>query len=497
MIRSMNCAACHELDGSSSSQPGPAGPSAPDFAALPAEAAGCLSKSAIAGLPNFQLQASEREQLVNLLRNRSDLEQARSPEEEVIVQMSQHQCTSCHARDGVGEPAPATLAMFVGADDLGEEGRVPPTLHDVGGKLKEAALGHAIAHGQDYRPSVRARMPAFGEVDQQLSRQLTAAFKAIDTAPKLRAAPNFSAEDAKLGQRLTGTQGGLACIACHGANGNPSVGVQGPSLSEMAERLEYDWYAHWMADPTKVRPGTRMLNVFGSGRSPIADVHGGDAAQQIDAIWQYLSLGESMPLPAGLVPEAGAYALIPTDQPLYFGTFYRDASARVMAVGFPERVSVAFDMYNVRLFEAWRGDFMDARGTWDGRAGQLESAAGSDILQLPSPLVMYAGQGVPETGRGLYQMIGHDRDAQGHPTFRYRLNEGNVEIAESIRPQLAEGGARLVRSVELRAPLPVAELVLRTIEPGQPNQVRLVPVDWEFDPDTQTLVFNYEEELQW
>lgn len=33
------------------------------------------------------------------------------------------------------------------------------------------------------------------------------------------------------------------------------------------------------------------------GKSPLADVLGGDADQQLDALWQYLRLGSKMPPP--------------------------------------------------------------------------------------------------------------------------------------------------------------------------------------------------------
>lgn len=483
------CASCHDAGAGVPD-------SAPTLAELRAESAGCLSSDPAAPAIDYGFDADQRELLVNLLRNRSGLAQPRDAHSEIFVQMNQHQCTACHARDGVGAPSDAVLASFVGADDLGDEGRVPPTLHDVGAKLTEGALGHSIAHGLEYRPSVKARMPAFRDVDQQLSWSLTELLKEVDSVDAPREAPSFEAEDAKLGHRLSGTQGGLACIACHGAGGHPSVGVQGPSLSAMAERLEYDWYARWMENPPAMRPGTRMLNVFGSGQSPITDVHGGDAAAQIDSIWQYLSLGESMPLPAGLVADRSSYELTPIERPVYFGTFYRDASARVMAVGFPERVSAAFDMHHGRLVEVWRGDFMNAKGTWDGRAGQLEGAGGTDVLAMPAGPAVAVGASAeewPAAEKDRVDILGHDRDALGHPTFRYRLVPEGIEVAESLTPQLAAGGATLTRTFVLRAPRPVPRTQIR-VHDG--SDVRLIPVTWTTGSDG-AAEFVVEVPIQW
>lgn len=484
-----NCAACHET--------GASVPRAvPTLAQLRAEPEGCLSASPGDGAVDYRFPDGQREMLVQLLKSRSELERPLAPESELFVRMTQFQCTNCHARDGVGGPSDAALASFVGADDLGEEGRVPPSLHDVGGKLKEDVLAHAISHGQSYRPSVQARMPAFHGVDEALSSELTQLLRTVDRRGERRDAPAFSAEEAKLGHRLSGTQGGLACIACHGAGGQPSVGVQGPSLSDMANRLDYDWYARWMADPTAMRPGTRMLNAFGSGKSPITDVHGGDPAKQIDALWQYLSLGDSMPLPAGLVVDRSSYELMAIEKPVYFGTFYRGASARVMAVGFPERVSAAFDLHNVRLHEVWQGDFMNAKGTWDGRAGQLEGAGGTNVLAMPAgPAVAVMGDSGdwPEGGKRTMQMIGHDRDELGHPTFRYRLRESGIEVAESLTPVLAAGGAGLVRSFALRAPKPVPRTMIR-VHDGEKEVV--IPVAWTTGSDG-AAEFVVDVEMKW
>lgn len=477
LVQARNCEACHQVEGQAETV------FAQPFDALHAEASGCLDASPSNKVPGFAFDTAQRELLVNLLRNRADLDKPRSAHEEIFVRMQQHQCTNCHARDQVGAPSAVVLASFVGADDLGEEGRVPPALSDVGAKLREGALGHAIAHGQEYRPSLKARMPAFRDVDPRLSWDLTAAFRAADRAANPRTEPVFEPEEAKLGHQLSGTNNGLACIACHGSAGNPSIGVQGPELSEMASRLEYDWFARWMADPTKMRPGTRMLNVFGSGKSPIAAVHDGDAAKQIDAIWQYLSLGDSMPLPAGLVTDRSSYELSPSERPLYFGTFYKDASARTMTVGFPERVSAAFDLHNARWVEVWRGDFMNAKGTWDGRAGQLESASGSDVLAMPAGPSVAVGVGEgkwPAADKSAIKMIGHDRNELGHPTFRYALRASGIEVADGLTPVLAAGGSDLIRRIELRAPRPVPGTQIRLVDGAE---VKRIPVAWTTGPD--------------
>ena len=38
------------------------------------------------------------------------------------------------------------------------------------------------------------------------------------------------------------------------------------------------------------------------GKSPLTDVLGGDADRQLEAVWQYLRLGDQMPPPPGTQP---------------------------------------------------------------------------------------------------------------------------------------------------------------------------------------------------
>lgn len=499
LLMERGCFSCHERELPKSQ--------AVPLASLPAAAEGCLAPPGdvptgdewrgfftadpVLYAPRYDFDDEERAMLVGMLRDRAELQRPRGDAAEVAVSMQIHQCTACHARGGVEGPSEAALASFVGADDLGEEGRVPPDLTGVGGKLRPEALRDAIAHGLEYRPALRTRMPAFHDVDPELAPSLTRAFTEVDAPSAARPAPVFDAAEAELGQRLTGTQGGLACIACHGAVGNPSVGVQGPSLSDMAERLQYDWYARWMADPPGMRPGTRMLAAFTGGRSPIADVHGGDPAKQIDALWHYLSLADSMPLPPGLVVERSSYDLVPTERPVYLGAFWHDASARTLAVGFPERVSAAFDEHHCRLVEVWRGDFVNAQGTWQGRAGQLEEPAGIDVLPMPpgpAVAVLDEGDAWPAADKATVRMIEHRRDENGWPSWTYAIPAHGLTVTESLEPRLAAGGAQLLRRFDLS----FADAIDRDQHPATRVRIRLAdgrtPESARFDVTLGTLV---------
>ena len=185
-----------------------------------------------------------------------------------------------------------------------------------------------------------------------------------------------------------------------------------------------------------------------------------DPDRQVEAIWRYLSLGDEMMLPAGLVADEGEYELEIGERPRLVGVFMEGVSPRTVLVGDPEGVHYAFDVENSRLANAWRGRFFNAEGTWRGRAGHLERPGSMDTIDL-TPGVPFArvAQDEPwpeERGRQLgYKPLGRRFDADGRPTFRYRF-EG-VEIEESLVPM--EGGLR--RRLRLSAESPPDDLILR------------------------------------
>jgi hypothetical protein len=49
-----------------------------------------------------------------------------------------------------------------------------------------------------------------------------------------------------------------------------------------------------MRAPLRLEPGTKMPQFFPDGRSPLVEVLDGDAARQIEALWQYLLEGENL-----------------------------------------------------------------------------------------------------------------------------------------------------------------------------------------------------------
>ena len=141
--------------------------------------------------------------------------------------------------------------------------------------------------------------------------------------------------------------------------------------------------------------------------------------------------------------------------------------------------------------------FEDAVAIAAGASGVTRFlAGGTDVLAMPDgPAVAVVGaEGAwPEGGKANLQMIGHDRNELGHPTFRYRLRESGIEVAESLTPVLAAGGAGLVRSFALYAPKPVPGTMIR-VHDGE--KVVDIPVEWTTGQDG-AAEFVVEVEMKW
>ncbi len=457
-FQQLRCASCHELPGLTSK-------SAPAFADLTDLSDGCLSETVPKRLPDYRFNPDERQALRDVLAHRRSLAVPLEPTEKVERTMEQLACLSCHSRGAHRGPTGDVRAAFTSTADLGDEGRLPPDLTAVGRRLSPDWLHKVISEGTSVRPTMRARMPRFGPT----AAALIAALPAADRAPARQAAVaaessanpsstdtarNVSPEDLiSAGRELLGSDG-LSCIACHDVAGHRGPSLPGIDLALTTQRLTREAFDLWMAEPLAQRPGTRMPSYYEGGRSVLTTVFDGDAQTQIDALWAYLSLGDDVPLPVGLVVDRASYELLPIDRPRLVSLFMEGLSARVLAVGYPERISLAFDLANVRLGKIWRGDFLNLEGTWRGRAGQLQQPGDAQSRDLPpGPALARADeQPWPERpGRAEgWRLSGHRRDVHGQPTFLY--GRDGVSVEESYTPIIAADGGRLVRQFTLRGP---------------------------------------------
>lgn len=454
----LNCASCHAVDGASAAA---AGPFATPLAELD-PAAGCLADGGGNGHYPFAGEGSifaegDLAAVRSTLQSAASLAEPLDPTTRVAHQMDRMRCYSCHGRDGLGGVHPDVRPYFVANEEaeLGDEGRFPPRLTRVGAKLRPGALERALVHGEGARPYLAARMPRYGANNVA---GLIAALPEADPAPpepELGRDPELI----RYGHALVGTDG-LGCIQCHTFGGRKSLGVQAVDLTTMTERIQYGWYEQLMMDPASLEMNTRMPVFWTEGRSP-SDILDGDPQAQIRAVWAFLQQGGAMALPKGLVGRDTAYELIPGDEPVICGVFMRDVSPRTLVVGNPELVHYAFDMEDPRLARVWRGRFFNSRGTWEGRAGQLEVPASSDVLVTPGgpTFARLADPSAtwPEDQSSTW--LGRGFDDERRPVLRYGV--AGVEVEETPRPALGGGVAALGREFVVHSKTPVNDLWMR------------------------------------
>ncbi len=436
----LGCANCHE--------PSVATLTAKSLAELESSE-GCLADAVPAAAPQFGFDETQRGLLRTLVANHAALERPLPPKQAIVHTMDRMNCIACHSRDGVVGVGPDRDALFTCDVDLGDEGRIPPSLTGVGAKLQTAAIERMLSGTERVRPYMNTRMPAYGSANVS---HLAAHFTAADPAVGADTQPAYSEEAVEAGKAIVGT-GGASCVNCHTLGDQKSLGVPAVNLASMHGRVRPSWFRAYLADPQRFRPGTRMPAFWPPDQRVYPDIAGGDRAKQIDGVWTYLSLGGSMPLPKGLAIAPGEYDLEPDGRTMVFGTFMEGVGARCHAIGFPERVSAVYDAGGLRLAKAWKGKFMNAEGTWRGRAGELSLPAGTAVLDLPlEPAV--ATLPAPDArwpsvrDSGL-RFLGMQRDLRGNPTFS--IGRDGLRVDESLSTVLFTGGARLTRSFTIRA----------------------------------------------
>lgn len=446
MFGAMRCASCHKVDDLKPMRP------APVLSQLNLESSsGCLGTGVRRSVPQFKLSDDQRAALKAALSYQAALSTTRAPEARIKHTMAAFNCYACHQRGELGGPDDKRAELFKTniPVDLGEEGKIPPHLNGVGSKLKKSALQEIVHNGELHtRYFMSTRMPRFGRGEVG---QLIEDFVKVDLKPGDTKAPKFSEESMAVGRRLTG-QTGLFCINCHLVNGGKGPGIPGVDLATVHKRLNPGWFARLLSNPPAVNKGTRMPAFWPDGQSALPTVLDGNPTKQMAAIWNYFSLGDSMPLPLGIKPVGGVgMELSPVEAPIIHRTFMEGVGPRSILAGFPERVHAAFDANIVRLAKVWRGRFFDGSGVASGRSDTFLGPLGKDVLNMPEGPAFAAleSQSDPwpvtqKTDRNVGgRFKGYSLDEKGRPKFRYELS--GVQIEEHVLPVLRQGGAVIRR----------------------------------------------------
>lgn len=399
---------------------------------------GCLASESRGQSPRYGLNARQRESIALALSSKSD----EAPTESLHRQLATLNCYACHERGRVGGVEPSRNHSFDSLQkEMGEEGRLPPTLTGVGDKLRPEWLLNLLSNGANDRKNyLVARMPRFGSKNvSSLVEQFVTADAQSEPIPEAKFdEPDYRVKAA--GRHLVGGVA-LSCIKCHDFGAHPSTGVRAINLTTMQQRLRPEWFYRYVLDPQLYRRGTRMPAPWPFGQATVRDTLKGDANSQIHAVWMYLSDGAKAAVPNGLIRES--IELKPKEEPIIYRNFIEGAGSRAIGVGYPGGVNLAFDANEMRLAMIWHGAFIDASRHWTGRGQGFEPPLGDDVIPLPNriPLIELdrPDREFPtQSGRDLgFKFLGYELDQHRRPIFRYSTPDFKIE--DHVVPEARSG----------------------------------------------------------
>lgn len=421
----LKCVNCHEAKNLKPKQ------FAQPLAKLNADASNSCLRSAQKNMPAYPLDPQQQTAIEQTLISLPAQKSSR-PEQQLDFQVLQLNCYACHERDkrgGVGfnrKPYFETAAHV----DLGDEGRIPPTLTGIGYKLQKKWLSKVLNGSGDIRFHMQARMPVFPR--QQVS-SLPTAFEKVDGKAQLPDTKVFPDHNKLASSGRTMLETG--CIQCHPIRGESMPGVVGTDLGDVTNRVHPGWFREFLLDPASLKARTRMPTFFPGGKSQNKGLLDGHVDQQIAALWGYLKAGSKQPLPEKILEaKSKNYELVPDKRPIVLRTFMQEAGTHAIAVGLPEKVHFAFDAEQVRPALAWKGRFLDAQGTWFIRFAPPADPLGSKAVLFPAGAAVASLKNKQQSWP-VYspdandpQFRGYRVDAKGIPTFLY--SSGNIDIED-------------------------------------------------------------------
>lgn len=206
---------------------------------------------------------------------------------------------------------------------------------------------------------------------------------------------------------------------------------------------------------------------FPEGKSVLTSVFDGDANKQIDALWLYLSEGKNARPPVGI--DAASIVLSADAKPVIYRNFLEGLTPRGIAVGYPERVNLAWDANQMALSLVWKNEFLDASKHWVGRGPGNQSPLGDFVIKLETvgPLARLDSLDATwPTGTARsrnYQFRGYVLNAAGQPTFRYAF--AGTEVEDKPTPRMSSSGkVDFVRTLTLRPQPGEGKLIFRAAE---------------------------------
>lgn len=242
-----------------------------------------LKDEEIDALTTFVLSLTQ-EQIPLEMHKRLDLKDRQAEHGRFLV--AKFNCNGCHELDHKS----GALREFVE-----DKGQAPPVLDGEGAKVQEKWLHDFLHHPVTIRPWLTYRMPTFGFTEEDLNSlvQYMANLSHQEISYRGYPLPETPPEKLAAGKEIFGK---FQCAKCHEINADSkALGTSflAPNLTLTKNRLKPEWVDKWLTDPQVLQPGTMMPTFFSEGQSPITDLLGGDAKEQIEAIRDYLYRYES------------------------------------------------------------------------------------------------------------------------------------------------------------------------------------------------------------
>ncbi len=416
---------------------------------------GCLSGTSGAW-PQFAMSDSQKEQVRAAIQSESV---GLTQEQRIDLSLVGFNCTSCHSRDGLGGVSQERSPHFQTTNlNLGEQGRIPPTLSGVGAKLKRNWMRDVLVNGKSVRPYMKTRMPQYGEENVG---HLIDLFQQTDSLPPTPFAEVSDQKEMRtLGLEIAGNQG-LNCVACHTFQYKLSDTMPAVDLTEMSQRLKKDWFYQYMLNPQKFSPNTVMPSFWPSGKAMRPDI-AGDPNFQVEALWQYLLDGRQARAPRGVIREP--LEIVVTEEARMLRRKYPGMTGkRGIGVGYPGGVNLSFDAEQLRLTQIWKGQFVDPSGVWYGQGHgtvrplgrPLDFPAGPDLDSMSQPWVADDGRPPNHTFKG------YELDEVRRPVFRYQFASVAVQdYFQEFTDEVTDAG-QLRRVVEFASDETQADLRFR------------------------------------
>jgi mono/diheme cytochrome c family protein len=457
-----NCVACHTISpGGRAVQGTLAKTSFEDIKGAKQLNRGCLvPESGERGkAPWFALTRAQREDIAAFLREGTTGAGSAAPAYHARVTLQRFNCLACHDRDGEGGLAPAQieeLRKYEKAENA--EALAPPSLSGVGHKLLTPWFRKVLTESGRARPWMALRMPQFGAANVGHLPEGIAAIEGTTPQDAMDRAIAPTAEKIETGRQLIG-KGSFGCTSCHDIAGVVTGGTRGPDLPTTNQRVRYPWFRRWLESAQRMHPGTKMPTIFPEGKSLLEKVLGGNPDAQSEAMWAYLAIGPTLPLPDGIEMTSKGTILAASKRPVLLRTFMPDAGTRAVAVGYPGGIATVFDSTQCRLAYAWAGAFLDAGPVWNNRGGAPANVLGTRFWTAPPGFpwsVSKDGPGFEEQSKDpafgaplpegqVYQgpaklfCDGYQLDKGGLPTYLYRVAAGKESVKISERPEPVRG----------------------------------------------------------